>query len=91
MPTRAAGARKFQEDEDPRRRADLHLVDSERRTVRITGQPMGITAQRAPHRRRSSPAQRQIASRPDRVALWAFLLGLFLVFMAAATAHAASL
>jgi hypothetical protein len=30
-------------------------------------------------------------AQPDRIALWAFLLGLFLVFMAAATAHAAIL
>jgi hypothetical protein len=30
----------------------------------------------------------QIQARPDRIALWAFLLGLFLVFMAVATANA---
>ena len=53
----------------------------ERRTVRITGQP-------TPVRRRRSPAQEQIAARPDRVALWAFLLGLFLVLVALVTAGA---
>ena len=37
-----------------------------------------------PPRRRRSPAARQIQARPDRIALWAVLLGLFLVFMAAA-------
>ena len=47
-----------------------------------------------PRRRRStasrpSPAKQQIAARPDRLALWAFLLGLFLVLVAAATANAA--
>jgi hypothetical protein len=51
-----------------------------RRTITITGQA-------APPRRRPSVAQRQLA-RPDRVALWAFLLCLFLVAVAAATAHA---
>ena len=52
-----------------------------RRTVKITGQPV-------PARRRRSPAASQIEARPDRIALWAFLLGLFLVFMAVATANA---
>jgi hypothetical protein len=56
----------------------------ERRTVTITGHPV-------PPRRRPSPKQQQIAARPDRVALWAFLLGLFLVLVAAATANAAPL
>lgn len=54
-----------------------------RRNVRITGQPQ-------PRRRRSATVA-QIESRPDRLALWAVLLGLFLVFMAAATANAAPL
>ena len=61
----------------------------ERRTVTITGHPAGrVDAQRP---RRRSAAQRQLAAQPDRVALWAFLLGLFLVFVAAATANAAPL
>ena len=53
----------------------------ERRTVKITGQPV-------PARRRPSPAASRIQARPDRIVLWAFLLGLFLVFMAAVTASA---
>jgi hypothetical protein len=56
-------------------------AENGRRTVKITGQPL-------PPRRRRSPAQTQIQARPDRIALWAFLLGLFLVFMAVATANA---
>jgi hypothetical protein len=56
----------------------------QRRTVTITGHPV-------PPRRRRSPTQEQIVARPDRVALWAFLLGLFLVVVAAATANAAPL
>lgn len=54
-----------------------------RRTVKITGQPV-------PARRRSSPTAARIEARPDRIALWAVLLGLFLVFMAVATASAAT-
>ncbi|MEA2484303.1 MAG: hypothetical protein QOC55_2250 [Thermoleophilaceae bacterium] len=52
-----------------------------RRTVQITGQA-------APPRRRSTTSTALVA-RPDRTALWAFLLALFLVLMAVATAHAA--
>ncbi len=52
----------------------------ERRTVTITGQPT------APRRRRSVMDSQM--AQPDRIALWAFLLGLFLVAVAAGTAHA---
>ena len=90
-----AGARKLREDSyepsvPPR---TLHLVELDapptyaengRRTVTITGHPV-------PPRRRRSPTARQIQARPDRIALWAVLLGLFLAFMAAATANAAAL
>ena len=43
--------------------------------------------QAAPARRRRSVIEAQMAQ-PDRIALWAFLLGLFLVAVAAGTAHA---
>jgi thiol:disulfide interchange protein len=93
-----AAARALREDADePTARADLRLIADEdalgprpvyaengRRTVRITGQP-------TPARPRRSGAAKQIQARPDRIALWAFLLGLFLVFMAVATASAAPL
>jgi hypothetical protein len=52
----------------------------ERRTITITGRP-------APASRRRSVMDSQMAQ-PDRIALWAFLLGLFLVAVAAGTAHA---
>jgi hypothetical protein len=55
-------------------------VAPQRRTITITGQPN-------PARRRYNVAERQLAQ-PDRVALWAFFLGLFLVAVAAGTAHA---
>jgi hypothetical protein len=51
-----------------------------RRTITITGQPV-------PRRRRRTVMENQLAQ-PDRIALWAFLLGLFLVAVAAGTAHA---
>ena len=51
-----------------------------RRTVQITGRP-------DPYRRPSRTAT-QIKSRPDRVAFWAVLLGVFMVFMAVVTAQA---
>lgn len=53
---------------------------AERRPITITGQP-------TPPRRRRSVVEAQMAQ-PDRIALWAFLLGLFLVVVAAGTAHA---
>jgi hypothetical protein len=51
-----------------------------RRTVEITGQAQ------APRRRPSSTTAAMVA-RPDRVALWAFMLAMFLVVMALATAN----
>jgi hypothetical protein len=51
----------------------------ERRTIQIAGQP-------TPAGRRRSVVESQMAQ-PDRIALWAFLLGLFLVAVAAGTAH----
>jgi hypothetical protein len=52
-----------------------------RRTIQITGQ--------APPPRRRSTTSTAFVARPDRTAMWAFLLALFLVLMAVATAHAA--
>ena len=98
-----AGARRLREDdyEEPRSTRHLRAVSDDfsrnaaesyaptyaengRRTVRITGQPV-------PPRRQQSTRRSDIEARPDRIALWAVLLGLFLVFMAAATANAAPL
>jgi len=57
---------------------------AERRTITITGRP--TPAHAAPARRRHAVVDAQLA-RPDRIALWAFLLGLLLVAVAAGTAH----
>jgi hypothetical protein len=51
-----------------------------RRTIEITGQAA------APRRR--STTSTAIVARPDRIAMYAFALALFLVLMAVATAHA---
>jgi len=71
-----AAPRRFERRAEP---GNLALA-GERRTIKITGRP-------APPRRRRSVVERQLAQ-PDRIALWAFLLGLFLVAVAAGTAHA---
>ena len=54
---------------------------AERRTVTITGQP-------TPARRRAQSVMRSPMAQPERLGLWAFLLGLFLMVVAAGTAHA---
>jgi hypothetical protein len=56
---------------------------AERRTVTISGRPDPL-----PRRPRQSVAVRHIAAQPDRLALWAFLLCLFLLAVAFGTAHA---
>ena len=87
----AAGARRLRDDEylstdAPRLRlVDEEPAPAERRTITITGNPGPVGS------RRRSAVQAQIVARPDRVALWAVVLGLFLVAVAAGTAHAAPL
>ena len=80
MPSTAARAlRDRDEATNQPSRPELTLLVNrapERRTVVITGQ--------RPQPRRS-PVVTQTAARPDRVAMWAFLLGLFLVCVALAT------
>src|SRR4051794_16920067 len=75
-PSRAATA--WAEGRPPLRAA---RPDPTRRTVQIRGQVQ-------PPRRRPSVSPTTTA-RPDRVALWAVVLALFMLFMAVATAHGA--
>jgi hypothetical protein len=73
--------------EEPRRferRAAELLTEqplSERRTVTITGNP-------TPARRRGQSVLESQIAQPERLGLWAFLLGLFLMVVAAGTAQA---
>jgi hypothetical protein len=55
---------------------------AERRTVTITGHPDPAV------RRRAQSAFESRIAQPERLGLWAFLLGLFLMVVAAGTAHA---
>jgi hypothetical protein len=92
-----AAAPSWLDEVEERRRPELTLVvtrtddeapvrdpETGRRTVVITGQ------RPAPPRRRPDAATR-VGPRPDRIAGWAFFLGLFLVGVATATADAAPL
>jgi hypothetical protein len=54
---------------------------TERRTVTITGRP-------TPARRRTQSVMESQFAQPERLGLWAFLLGLFLMIVAAGTANA---
>jgi hypothetical protein len=65
-----------------------------RRTVTIRGQaPERYPARRADGSRRPRPERRheRASFRPDRAALWAFLLGVMLILAAVTSAHAATL
>jgi hypothetical protein len=85
--TTGRGSGRFERSAGPAQPREAHTppapdpaVVAERRTVQIAGEP-------TPARRRRSVVEAQMAQ-PDRIALWAFLLGLFLVAVAAGTAHA---
>lgn len=84
--------------------ADEHALTAElepaaprpaRRTVTVTGHPdAAVRTQRAVESRRRRPAPSlddRIGHRPDRIAAWAFALGLLLILIAVATANAATL
>jgi hypothetical protein len=65
-----------------------------RRTVKITGygsQRNLIYASREPRRRPPERPYERAGFKPDRVAMWAVLLGVLLVLVAATSAHAATL
>lgn len=65
-----------------------------RRTVKITGygsQRNLIYASREPRRRPAERRYERAGFKPDRVAMWAVLLGVLLVLVAAMSAHAATL
>lgn len=94
-----ASARSWLEEEEVRQRPELSLVVTRRdddapvrdpQTGRRTVVIGGARSPAAQPRRRPDAATR-IGPRPDRIAGWAFFLGLFLVGVATATADAAPL
>ena len=84
--------------EAPAPRADQPrplAVPERRRTVEITGRTVGApTLPRLVEINRRRPARRpaeRVGARPDRLALWAVVLGFFLIFVAVtSTSHAAT-
>ncbi len=76
--------------EAPSRRATADRQPGERRTIVIRGQvpapPVPRTAARRGRPRRAS--ERIAGTRPDRAALWAVLMGVFLIAVAILSAHA---
>lgn len=65
-----------------------HEIRNGRKTVTITGHPgLPDTARRRPAR----TVEERIGSRPDRVAAWAFGMGIGLILIAVSTADAAAL
>jgi hypothetical protein len=80
-------------EETPRRRRLEAAPHPGRRTVTITGRPGPLA--RVPRvvevKRRRPPrtAQERVAGRPDRVALWALMLALFLVLVTIVSSHGA--
>jgi len=63
-----------------------------RRTVVIRGQvapPPRVSAGPARRRPPRRPSERIAGTRPDRAALWAVMMGVFLILVAVMTAHGA--
>ena len=66
----------------------VHREERERRTVQITGRPVSSLRLVEVERRRPprTPIER-LGPRPDRIAMWAVLLGIFCCIVALTTAH----
>ena len=60
----------------------------ERRTVQITGRPVSsLRLVEVERRRPPRSAVERLGPRPDRIAMWAVLLGIFCCIVALTTAH----
>ena len=98
LPRRSGrGDLRLVEDRAPRHAGSVRLIEAEahpRRADRISHAPMAeVRTIRVDSGRHHAPRRRQaaaprLAGRPDRVAMWAVLLGFFLTAVAAATGHA---
>lgn len=78
--------------EAPARRGEHGSSHGERRTVVIRGQvapPPRVYESTARRHRPRRASERIVGTRPDRAALWAVLLGVFLILVAVMTAHGA--
>jgi len=70
----------------------VRTAPAPRRTVVIRGQvapPLRPTAELGPARRRPPrrASERIVGTRPDRAALWAVMMGVFLIVVAVLSAH----
>jgi len=91
----------YERTDEARRRADeADLGAPRRRTVEIRGRtvpappvPRAVEHERSTELVRRRPARlpvERIGARPDRMALWALLMGLMLILVAVTTADAAT-
>jgi hypothetical protein len=58
-----------------------------RRTVRITGRPGALAEPRPARRRPPRTVGERVGTRPDRIAAWAFALGMLLILVAILTSQ----
>ena len=66
----------------------VHRQERERRTVQITGRPVSsMRLVEVERRRPPRSAIERLGPRPDRIAMWAVLLGVFCCVVALTTAH----
>jgi hypothetical protein len=86
-------SRRFQREEpttaEESMEARLERVHTpDRRTVQITGRPVSsLRLVEVERRRPPKSAMERVGPRPDRIAMWAVLMGLFLCVVALSTAH----
>ena len=85
---REAAERRHATPEDSMQARYERVHGQERRTVQITGRPVSSLRLVEVERRRPprSPVER-LGPRPDRIAMWAVLLGIFCCIVALTTAH----
>jgi hypothetical protein len=78
-------------DEAMRARATDHASwagdEPARRTVKISGRPGAYAAPRPARRRPPRTVGERVGARPDRIAAWAFALGMLLILIAIVTAQ----
>jgi hypothetical protein len=75
----------YDHEQEERDRSAVAARAAPTRRVTVTGHPDAYTV-----RRRPAPTldERHVGSRPERIAAWAFAMGLLLILIAFLTAHA---